>query len=78
MVDKAGALARITPTTQVVQEVVRVPPGSFNPLYHDGRIWVSQADGAQVTILDALTGSVLAAVPTGPHPRFPTAGDGAV
>ena len=78
VVDTTGAVARISPVTQAVREIVRVPAGSFNPLYHDGRIWVSQADGAQVTILDAIKGSVIAAVPTGPHPRFLTAGDGAV
>jgi streptogramin lyase len=78
VVDKAGSLARISPDTGVIRQVVRVPAGSFNPLYYDGRIWVTRATGAEVTIIDAFNGVVLATVPTGPNPRFLTAGGNAV
>jgi hypothetical protein len=77
-VDEAGSLARISPDTGDVRQVVRVPAGSFNPLYHDGRIWITRAAGAEVTIIDALDGKPLATVPTGPNPRFLTAAAGGI
>jgi len=78
VVDKSGSLARISPGTGVIRQIVRVPAGSFNPLYKDGQIWVTRASGAEVTVIDALKGAVLATVPTGPNPRFLTAGGDAV
>ena len=78
VVDKSGSLARISPDTGAIRQIVRVPDGSFNPLYHDGQIWITRATGAEVTILDAFNGARLASVHTGPNPRFLTAGGNAV
>ena len=78
IVDKAGSLARIAPDTGGIREIVRVPAGSFNPLYSDGLIWVTRAKGAEVTVIDTVKGTVVATVPTGPSPRFLTSGAGAV
>jgi streptogramin lyase len=78
VVDKAGSLARIDPETGSVRQTVKLPPGSYNPLYADGRIWVTRAEGSEVTSVDARSGAVLAQVHTGPGPRFLTAGAGAV
>ena len=78
VVDKVGSLARISPDTGVVRQIVRVPAGSFNPMYNDGQIWVTHATGAEVTVIDAFNGAVLATVPTGSNPRFLTAGGKAV
>ncbi len=72
--DEKGALARIDPKTGKTRQVVSLPPGSFNVAYAAGRLYVSQAAGAQVTTLDARTGKVLGATPTGPNPRFLVAG----
>jgi streptogramin lyase len=47
-------------------------------LYADGRIWITRADGAELTVVDATTGTPLTTAPTGPGPRFLTAGAGAV
>jgi hypothetical protein len=58
--------------------VTHLPPGSYNPVFSDGRIWVSRADGEELTVVDAKTAKVLEQVPIGPHPRFLTAGGGAV
>ena len=76
--DARGVLARIDPSTGRIRQRVPVPTGSFNPLYSGGRIWITRARGADVTVVDAATGTVKARVPTGPHPRFLTAGAGAV
>lgn len=79
VVDKAGSvLARIDPVSGRVRQTVRMPAGSYNPRYSDGRIWVTQAGGAQTTSVDARTGALLATVHTGPGPRFLTSGAGAV
>ena len=78
VVDSVGSLARISPDTGVVRQIVRVPAGSFNPLYNDGQIWITRAIGAEVTVIDAFDGTPLATVPTGPNPRFLTAGGDAV
>jgi hypothetical protein len=55
-----------------------VPPGSFNPLFSDGYIWITRAEGAEVTAVDAKTGAVVGTAQTGPNPRFLAAGDGAI
>jgi len=55
-----------------------VPPGSYNPVFSDGRIWVSRVEGSEVTSVDAATGKVQRHFATGPNPRFLTAGGGAV
>ena len=78
VIDKAGTLARIDPVTGKVRQRVSVPPGSFNPLYYRGVIWVTNAAGAALTAVDAATGAVTATIPTGPNPRFLAAGAGAV
>ena len=76
--DSEGSLARISPDTGVVRQIVGVPAGSFNPLCTDGRVWITRAIGAEGTVIDAFDGTPLATVPTGPNPRFLTAGGGAV
>lgn len=78
VVDKHGSLARIDPVTGAIRQTVRIPAGSYNPLYGEGRIWVTRAAGSELTSVDALTSTVGATARTGPGPRFLTAGAGAV
>lgn len=78
IVNRTSSFARIDPTTDRVRQKVRVPPGSFNPLYSNGQIWVTRADGAEVTVIDAAGGKVVATVHGGPGPRFLTAGAGSI
>ena len=78
VIDTQGTLARIDPATGKIRQLIRVPAGSFNPLYADGRIWITRADAAELTVVDATTGTVQSAAQTGPGPRFLTAGAGAV
>jgi streptogramin lyase len=77
-IDAQGTLARIDPVSGKIRQRIRVPAGSYNPLYADGRIWVTRADGAELTVVDATTGAVQSSAQTGPGPRFLTAGAGAV
>jgi streptogramin lyase len=78
IIDEQGSLARIDPVSGSVVGVAHLPPGSYNPVFSDGRIWVTRADGAELTVVDAKTLTVLDHIPIGPHPRFVTAGAGAV
>jgi virginiamycin B lyase len=78
VIDKSGALARIDPKTDKIRQTVQLPPGSYNPYYSDGQIWVTRAEGSELTSVDAATGAILASTPTGPGPRFLTAGAAAV
>jgi virginiamycin B lyase len=78
VVDKNGSLARIDPDKGTVRQTIQIPPGSYNPFYLDGQVWVTRADGAEVTSVDAHDGAVLGTVKTGPNPRFLTAGAGVV
>jgi virginiamycin B lyase len=78
VIDKQGSLARIDPDTGTVRQITHLPAGSYNPFYNDGKIWITRADGAEVTSVDASTGAVLATAATGPGPRFLTAGAGAI
>jgi streptogramin lyase len=78
MVDRQGSLARIDPGSGSVVGVTRLPPGSYNPVFSDGRVWVTRADGAELTVVDANTAKVLDHVAIGPHPRFLTVGAGSV
>jgi streptogramin lyase len=78
MVNTQGALARIDPATGSVVGTVQLPPGSYNPVFSEGRVWVTRADGSELTVVDAKTAKVVDHVAIGPHPRFLTAGAGAV
>jgi virginiamycin B lyase len=76
--DKHGSLAQIDPDSGSILQTVHVPPGSYNPVFSDGRVWVTRAAGSEITSIDATTGKVLQHFSTGLHPRFVTAGGGAV
>lgn len=78
VIDKSGTLARIDPISGAIQQKIKVPPGSYNPRYSDGQIWVTRADGSQITSIDAATGTNIGTTATGPGPRFLTDGNGAV
>jgi len=77
IVNKSGDLARIEPSSGKILRTYRVPAGSYNPRFSNGTIWVSHAEGADLTGIDAMTGKITT-ITTGPNPRFLTAGAGAV
>jgi virginiamycin B lyase len=73
-----GELSRIDPRNGRVRQRVMIAPGSFNPLYLDGVVWISGHDADLVTVVDARSGRVLGTLPTGKGPRFLTAGAGSI
>jgi streptogramin lyase len=78
MVQNSRSLVRIDPADGTVRRVAQLPAGSFNPYFSAGRVWVTRAKGADISSVDAITGTVVARLPTRRSPRFLTAGDGAV
>ncbi len=76
--DRNGTLARIDPATNSVRQKIIIPPGSYNPAFDNGVVWVTGFDSSLLTAVNATTGEVLARIPVGPHPRFLAAGGGAV
>jgi|SRR5580658_1229241 virginiamycin B lyase len=78
VIDKRGTLARIDPGSGKIRQKIHVPPGSYNPTYADGQVFVSRAEGAEVTAVDANSGAILASIRTGPNPRFLAGGTGSV
>jgi hypothetical protein len=78
LVVKNGTLARIDPATNRVRQTVAIAPGSYNPLYADGVVWVTGGTSDLLTGVDAVSGGVTARIPVGSKPRFLAAGDGFV
>jgi len=74
VVDDRGTLARIDPVKESIAQTVKLPPGSCNPRYSHGVVWVTSAKAAELTAVDAKTGAILSTIPTGPQPRFLTDG----
>jgi virginiamycin B lyase len=74
MSDANGTLNRIDPSTKSVRQKISIAPGSYNPVFDNGIVWVTGIDTNVVTAVDAITGKVLESIPVGPKPRFLTAG----
>ncbi|HYL12068.1 MAG TPA: hypothetical protein VEV41_03485 [Terriglobales bacterium] len=76
--DKNGTLSRINPVTDTVRQKISIPPGSYNPIFSNGIIWITGVETSVLTAVDAASGKVLESVPVGPKPRFLAAGGGSV
>lgn len=76
--DTQGSLARIDPRTGRPRAAIHLRPGSYNPVYADGVVWVTCIEANLVTAVDAGSGAILGEIPTGPRPRFLTAGAGSI
>jgi virginiamycin B lyase len=76
--DKRGTLTRIDPVTNAVRQTISILPGSYNPLFSDGVVWITGFDSSLLVAVDASTGAVLPPIPVGPKPRFLAAGGGSM
>src|SRR5438270_1175462 len=76
--DEKGTLTRINPQTNAVRQRIAIPPGSYNPLFSDGVIWITGVDINGLTAVDASSGDVLSSLTVGPKPRFLTSGGGSI
>lgn len=75
---KDGDLTRIDASTNKVTAHIRIPAGSFNPVFANGSIWVSSNSGGTLVRVDPATNSVVGETPVGPQPRFLTVGAGSI
>lgn len=71
-------LVRIDPKTNKVIADIKIPAGSFNPVYAHGSIWVSSNEGGTLVRVDPATNTVMGQTPVGPRPRFLTVGAGSI
>lgn len=78
VVSKESDLVRIDPSTNKVSATVRLPKGSFNPVFARGSIWISSNTGGTLVRVNPATNSVMDETPVGPSPRFLTVGAGSV
>ena len=76
--DKNGPLIRIDPSSNSVSQRTPILPGSYNPWFSDGVVWITGIESSIVTSVDAATGKTLESIPVGSKPRFLTAGGGSV
>ena len=76
LVTREGVLARIDPDRNRIRQTIAIAPGSFNPLYSDGVVWITGGTTNTVIAVDARSGEVIASIATGSKPRFLAAGGG--
>ena len=75
---KYGELTRIDAATNKVVVAIRIPPGSFNPLFAEGSVWVTSNSGNALVRVDPVTNKVVGSTAVGPKPRFLAYGAGSI
>ena len=73
-----GTLTRIDAATNRVQTTIAIPPGSYNPFFAEGAVWVSSHDHDALLKVDPASNKVISTIPVGKGPRFLTYGAGSV
>jgi virginiamycin B lyase len=73
-----GELTRIDGATNKVVAQIKLPAGSFNPLFAEGSVWVSSNAGNVLIRVDPATNKVVGSTAVGPMPRFLTYGEGSI
>lgn len=71
-------LSRIDPATGTVRQRVAVAPGSQNPVYAAGIVWITSKASNVLTAVDASSGHPVATIPLPGGPHFIAAGGGAI
>ena len=78
MTDKNGTLIRIDPSSNSFRRTTSISPGSYNPLFSDGIVWITGVENSVLTAVAAASGEALESIPVGSKPRFLTTGGGSV
>jgi streptogramin lyase len=73
-----GELTRIDATTNKVAATIKIPAGSFNPLFAERSVWVSSNSGGVLVRIDPETNKVVDSTAVGPMPRFLAYGAGSI
>jgi virginiamycin B lyase len=75
---KESDLARIDPASNKVIATIRIPAGSFNPIFAGDSLWVTSNTGGTLVRVDPAANKVISQTPVGPMPRFLTVGAGSI
>ncbi len=78
VVAKPSRLVRIDPAKNSIVASIDLPPGSENPAFGGGFVWVTASAKNALLKVDPATNRVVKTVPVGPEPRFLTVGSGAI
>ena len=73
-----GELTRIDAATNKVVATIKIPAGSFNPLFAEGSVWVTSNAGNVLVRVDPATNKVVSSTAVGPMPRFLAYGAGSI
>jgi hypothetical protein len=76
LVIDGATLARIDPETLRIKQRIGLPSGSLNPLYSDGLIWVTRSTAAEVSVISADSGALIARSAAAPNLGFSPAAQG--
>jgi len=76
--DNNGTLLRIDPSTNSVRQKISISPGSYNPIFSNGVVWITGIEKNILTAVDASSGKVVDSILLGSKPRFLTTGAGSV
>jgi virginiamycin B lyase len=76
--EKGGELTRIDAATNKVLATIKIPSGSFNPLFAEGSVWVTSNAGNVLVRVDPATNRVVSSTAVGPMPRFLAYGAGSI
>lgn|SRR5262249_40535672 len=63
-------LNRVNPSTNSVRQKTSIPPGSYNPIFSDGIVWITGVEKNVLTAVEASSGKVLESIPVGPSRDF--------
>ena len=61
-----------------MRQKISISPGSYNPIFSDGVVWITGVESDVLTAVDGASGKVLESIPVGRKPRFLTAGEGSI
>ena len=73
-----STLMQVDETTLAVRRRVRLVSGSYNPMFDDGHVWITNVEKNVVSDIAASRGALVAITRVGPNPRFVTCGAGSV
>jgi virginiamycin B lyase len=76
--NKSGILSRIDPRTNTVVASIKIPSGSFAPIFAAGFVWVTSTDHNVLVKVDPSTNRSITEIPVGKNPRFLTSGAGSI
>lgn len=73
-----STLMQVDAKSFAIRRRIRIAPGSYNPNFTSGHLWITSVEKNLLTDIRADTGAVVAITRVGPSPRFVTSGGGSI